>query len=127
VSTVILESVQFASLTDVDDVAPISDKDHDVLEEVRDVLRKHGVTDRFGICLLHRHFDLAEDEILMESTDVTARRSVLEVMPKLDHDVRTLPTQWRFSMRGDVDADTECRKACHYDSGHKTVHIKVGV
>ena len=74
-----LESIQWSSLPDVDRVEPVSDRDGAVLAELKAVLVRHGATDRFGVCLLHRHFDLADDECLMESTDVEQRISVLNV------------------------------------------------
>jgi len=126
--TVLLENVQYAYLSDVDDVAPISDQDHDVLAELRDVLRKHGLTDRFGVCLLHRHFELSEGEVLMESTDVTSRVSLVEVADRNAITGSSIPTMWKFSSDGKITAGTECRQACHYENyGHMQVHIKVGV
>ncbi|MDT0449491.1 hypothetical protein RM609_10460 [Streptomyces sp. DSM 40473] len=39
------------------------------------VLEKHGNLDRFGLCLLHDHFPVASDEVLVETHDADARRS----------------------------------------------------
>jgi hypothetical protein len=41
--------------------------------EVREVLARHGRLDRFGLTLLHSHFDLANDEILVETVDKAGR------------------------------------------------------
>lgn len=66
-STLKLETVQWASLQDIDHVEPVSDKDHAVLVELKEVLLKHGYTNRFGVCLLHRHYDISQDEIILET------------------------------------------------------------
>lgn len=123
-----LEAVQYSCLSDIDEVQPLNDDDHEVLNEVRDILRKHGVTDRFGVCLLHRHFNLNDNEVVIESTDVLARVSTLAVTPRDTIRGRTIQTMWWFSQNGSTLAGTECRQMCQYDNGgHKNVHVPVGV
>lgn len=78
-SRLVVERVQWSTLNDVDVVEPLGEHDHAVLSELRDVLIRHGFTSRFGICLLHRHFDLADDEIAVEDTDVGSRVSTVVV------------------------------------------------
>ncbi|MFF7367856.1 hypothetical protein [Streptomyces tricolor] len=67
-------------------------------EFVRDmvaVLAKHGNLNRFGLCLLHDHFPLAADEVLVETNDVAAR--TLSVHVEKAHRTRHLKaSQWRF-------------------------------
>src|SRR5689334_16185523 len=123
-TTIQMEPVQWASLPDIDEVPPISDEDGDVLAELRAVLERHNATERFGVCLLHRHFELADDECLMETTDVAARTSTLNVEKRVDSPTR-IPTMWRFGL--DIKADTVCRMFCDYAGGHARVHRKVGV
>jgi hypothetical protein len=127
VENITVETVQYSSLTDIDEVEPLTDRDHSVLTELRDVLRKHAVTDRFGVCLLHRHFDLNDDEVLVESTDPDARVSTLTVARRNSIRGRSIETVWRFSKDRSIVAGTECRQTCEYDNGHLHVHIKVGV
>ncbi|MET8946235.1 hypothetical protein ABZX30_22305 [Streptomyces sp. NPDC004542] len=67
-------------------------------EFVRDlvaVLAKHGNLDRFGLCLLHDHFPLAADEVLVETNDPRSRtlRSHVEKAGTTRH---TKASQWRF-------------------------------
>ncbi|MGQ8365472.1 hypothetical protein [Glaciecola sp. 1036] len=95
-STIKLEAVQWSSLKDIDDVEPLNEKDYSVLTELREVLLKHGYINRFGIKLLHRHFDISQDEIIMENTDVESRVSVLSV-EKDSSKENTIETMWRFS------------------------------
>jgi hypothetical protein len=72
-SPVQLSPMQWSVLPDITDVSPMSMDDHAVLDAVRDVLVQHGALGRFGVHLLHKHFDMAEDEVLVEYTDVNAR------------------------------------------------------
>ena len=70
---IIVESMQWNTLQHIADVKPIDDSDAACLEEVRQVLLKHGQTARLGISLLHSHFDLSDDEMLLETTDLEKR------------------------------------------------------
>jgi len=60
-------------LPDIADVEPFSEKDNACLEEIRQVLIKHGNVKRFGLTLLHRHFEMSADETLVEETDPLTR------------------------------------------------------
>lgn len=120
---VILETVQWSSLTDVDDVEPITDQDYAVLSEVREILQKHGAMERFGVCLLHRHFDVKEDELAVEYTDAENRISMVRVEPAAGTKGPFLETMWRFSDRP-LEATTVCIRRCSDSDGHKNVHLK---
>ena len=61
------------SLPSIEDVKEFGPEDVACVGEIRDVLRRHGALQRFGITLLHRHFELAPDEVLVESVDVEHR------------------------------------------------------
>jgi len=58
---------------DILDAAVRSEKDACVFLEIREVLKKYGLERKYGISLLHKHFDLADDEILLEHTDLETR------------------------------------------------------
>lgn len=67
------------------------------LEEVRQFLFSKGLHDRFGICLLHKHFDLSPGELMVEvvSECGTLRRRI----PVLHPDPSTLtPMTWRLDV-----------------------------
>ena len=113
-TTIRLESIQWGSLRDIDDVEPVSDHDALILADLKAVLVRHGATERFGVCLLHRHFDLADDECLMESTDVEQRVSVLNVEKRTDTPAK-IPTMWRFGPT--ITADTKCQLYCLVHEG----------
>jgi hypothetical protein len=72
-NTLAVSSMQWADLEHIADVRPIDEGDAACLEAVRDVLAEHGALDRFGVALLHSHFDLAEDEMMLETTDAVQR------------------------------------------------------
>lgn len=96
-STATLEktSVNWGALPDIDAVEPAGDGDAACLDEVSRVLRKHGKEGRFGVALLHKHFDLAEDEMLVEYSDPVNR--VLTITPvKKAEAGRTVETIWMF-------------------------------
>ena len=84
-------------LVDISEVMPMSDTDQPLFSELTEVLRKHGALQRFGITLLHQHFDVAADEVLLETTDkVTRTQTIRPVsktkLEKLDYVV----TSWRL-------------------------------
>jgi hypothetical protein len=84
-----------ANLKDLHEVEPINEGDHDCLDEVCAVLKKHGKLERFAISLLHKHFDLAADEVLVEYNDPHTR--VLTVQPvKQEGSGHTMETMWMF-------------------------------
>ena len=68
-----VQPLQWNKLQDIDVVKPIGESDAECLKEIRTVLEKHNCLSRFGVSLLHSHFNLAEDEILLETTDVSKR------------------------------------------------------
>ncbi len=61
--------MQWARPADMSGVEPISDADAACLAELRGVLAKHGVLERFGVALFHSFPTVGEDELMMETTD----------------------------------------------------------
>jgi hypothetical protein len=120
---VVLETVQWSSLVDVDDVKPVDDQDYVVLEEIRQVLAKHGSTERFGVCLLHRHFDVAPGEIAVEYTDTANRISTVRVEPQ-GPEGDYLQTMWRFGPGPEGVTIRTCVRRCNNAGGHKNEHVK---
>ena len=68
-----VQVMQWNRLNHIADLKPVGDDDADCLKEIRSVLERHNALDRFGVTLLHSHFDLAEDEMMLETTDVDKR------------------------------------------------------
>ena len=90
-----------AQLKDLSDVDPLRPDEIEVLRDLRAVLARHGALDRFGVHLLHKHFDLAADEILVETADPEARTLVTRPQPTTD-DATTIETSWTFGSDDDV-------------------------
>jgi len=113
---------EFNALMDVDQVPPINDHDLDCLAEVRDVLKKFGKQDRFGVALLHKHFDLQPGEVLLEETDVTTRMSTLRPI-MAGAAGSTMETLWQLG-DGDAKAMLGCRSQCQTDvhGNHSSFH-----
>ncbi len=81
----------------VADVQPRSEQDDALFDELASVLRKHNALDRFGISLLHRHFEIAPGEVLLETTDIPTR--VQTVRPVNETEIAGVPyieTSWRL-------------------------------
>lgn len=75
-------------------------RDAAFVRDLVEVLERHGNLDRFGLCLLHDHFPLADDEVLVETNDPAARTLHAHV-EKTDRTRHTKASQWRFLPHGD--------------------------
>jgi hypothetical protein len=112
-------------LPDIDEVTPLSDADQPCLAEIRAVLAKHDALQRFGVTLLHEHFEVAEEEILVETIDVETRTltSRPEKIAELGN-YNSVETSWRLD---DLNAMARCTSACRpatfTEARHKQVHI----
>jgi hypothetical protein len=123
-ATLEVAPTQWANLKDIHEVEPINEGDLDCLAEVRNVLKKHGKQERFGIALLHKHFDMEADEILLEESDVEGR--VLTVKPvKRTLAGNTIETIWQL-MDGEHHLMMGCRQYCSESefSKHRSFHDK---
>jgi hypothetical protein len=102
-------------LPTIHDVPCVDDSDRLCLEEIGGLLRKHGKQTRFGVALLHQHFPLQDDELLVEHCDVD-RRTLTTAPEKAGVVVgrNYLPTVWRF--------DGRHAQACSYCPTHGTQH-----
>jgi hypothetical protein len=86
---------QRASFRDLREVEPLNEGDSACLKEVGEILKKHGKLDRFGISLLHKHFNLAPNEVLVEYNNPGAR--VLIIKPERQEETEhTTETMWVF-------------------------------
>ena len=103
--------VQWTKLSHIDAIEPIGESDQECLAEIRAVLLRHGKENRLGVALLHSHFDLAEDEVLLETCDKDARELTMSPA-KIDAvESSDIGTIWMF---GDDDTKTTswCRQFC---------------
>jgi len=106
--------MQWAGLKDIEDVEPVNEADYECLEEVRATLRKHGRLERFGVALLHKHFDMKPDEMLVEYSDPVARELLIRPVKK-EEAGRAVGRI--YALRDGVrEAMLGCRQYCGLDS-----------
>ncbi len=92
-----MSSMQFSQLPNIKDVSPLSDGDNMLMSELADVLRKHDAIDRFGITLMHSHFLVTDDEMLLETCDIEGRTLMIRPVPKSDLDgLDYVTTSWHL-------------------------------
>lgn len=119
-----IESLQLTVLQDLDEIDPVGPQDDECIAELREVLERHGALQRFGITLLHQHFDLEDDEILVEHVDVENRTLLTRPM-KLRDIGAGIETCWRLD---ELRAGRVCEKVCQQDRDsqgkpyHRTAH-----
>jgi hypothetical protein len=96
--------------------------DDELFRELAGVLKKHNALNRFGITLLHKHFDISPDEALLETTDVMRRCQLLQTVKRselIDRDA--VETAWRLGPSGEALWGCVCstdRNGNHM--GHRT-------
>lgn len=113
----IVKSMQWNDLLDVSQVEPLSDRDAPLLRDIREVLLKHGAIDRFGLTLLHKHFDLHQHEELVEEVDVERRILVTRPAPRQQAQAG-IETAWRFAHGTEQAAPTVvCFVTCRWRPG----------
>lgn len=109
-------------LPDIGEVSPVGPVDDVVFDELREVLVRHDALQRFGITLLHEHFEVANGEILVESIDSENRIITLRPMSVASSSEDTVETSWRLDS---PTAQRRCEVQCVpiYDStGQKRAH-----
>lgn len=109
-----------AGLPHIDSLLPRSADDEACFTELREVLARHGKLDRFGVTLLHHHFAVGTDEVLVEECDVEGR--TLVTRPRKLGALGATPaieTNWRLDVKGVIAA---CTQVCTYDDDHN--HIR---
>lgn len=107
-----MNALQFNELLDIDQVEDISARDHECLAAIRNVLERYGCIDPFGVTLLHNHFPLADDEILVETCDKVTR--TLVSCPRTISNIdlaKVTETVWRW----DKQLKNACEKVCPTD------------
>lgn len=124
---IMMQPMRWSSIVDIEDVEPMGEKDSDVLKELHGVLKKHGCLERFGIFLLHKHFEMDDGEMVVEYTDIENREQQL-VVEKLSPENTSfsksrIETAWKFSTDS-VTSVTVCVLRCYYNNGHRAVHSK---
>ena len=103
-----MQALQWSTLPRIEHVSGDLDED-DVtcLTAVAAVLKKYGKEWRFGVNFLHSHFDLRDDEVLVETSDPRDQSLWVRPMPRADVDIDNITvTAWCL-------ADGTPQMACH--------------
>ncbi len=117
-TVLVTRPMQWAAIPDISETKPLTSNEKDCLREVRDVLSRYGCLDTFGVNLIHKHFDIDPDEILIETIDVETR--TLTVQPVRRAAMPTaIETQWQLA---DGDAVLVCKGWCDPPGGHRRYH-----
>lgn len=66
--------LHWSRLPDLRQIAPLGDADLACMCELRTVLARHGRLERFALHLVHQHFELGADEVLVEYSDAQLRK-----------------------------------------------------
>jgi hypothetical protein len=114
--------MQWSEIPDINQITEFSPEDEQCFREIRDVLKKYNALDRFGLTLIHSHFDLAEDEVMLETTDVEARAQFVRPVKKaaLENEHYSI-TNWKLA-----DGDQLVKRVCvcaRTDQGHTGGHV----
>ena len=90
-----IRPMQWDILPELHEALPLDEADLACLADVKAALARHGKLDRFAIQLAHRHFDVADGEILIEQPDPVARTQHVSVGRPGDHPC-AIATTWLF-------------------------------
>ncbi len=126
-TALMIAPMQWAEVKDIDEVEPLNESDSDCLVEIREVLKKHGKRDRLGVALLHSHFEMAVDEVLVEFSDSESRVLTLKPVKQAEAG-NTMGTIWKL-LDGDFKSMAHCHQYCKRDwltKGHNRDHTVKG-
>ena len=117
-------------LSDIHAVEALNDDDRACLAGIREVLERHGRLDRFGVSLLHKHFEMEPDEILVEQVDEVGRKLMIKpvntgvVQAEMSS---AYETQWHWQRSASGEVSLVCIARCfpgNYESpGHVNKHV----
>ncbi len=84
-------------LSEIIDVANLNQSDEKCLAELQAVIEKHGLEQKFGVSLLHKHFDIGNDEMLVETNSPSKQTLTLKPMAAAEVEAdKLITTIWRF-------------------------------
>jgi len=112
--------MQWMNAQDLHDCEPLNEADFACMNDIRAVLEKHGKLDRFALHLIHKHFDIAEDEVLVEYSEATSREQFFRVEKSDSETARhAIPTTWTLEH---IQPMARCVCAYRQGSGHLGRH-----
>lgn len=122
-SQIVVRPMQWAELPDMNAMNPrLDDADAACLAALRIVLEQYGKLNRFGINLLHKHFEIADDECLLETIDVENRTLMVRPVPRAEMP-SAVETQWNLASRNPLQwCEVYCQRLSNGD--HRNGHQK---
>lgn len=94
-------------LAEVVDVMTLDSRDEECLRAIQGVVESFELTGKFGVALLHKHFDIGDDEVLLETHDAAAKTLTTRAVSSSEVDLPSIATTvWRF--------DGGARYGCSY-------------
>lgn len=120
----VVSATEWTALQDIDDIEPLNDGDTSCLLAVRQVLKEFGMQDRWGVALLHSHFKMEPDEIMLEFAD-KGSRTLTTTAVKESEAGQKVGTIWQLN---DGPQPLQwCRKYCRRNwlGGHSKEHNDV--
>lgn len=124
-SQIAVSPMQWAPLKDIDDVAPLDVSDQACLKDLYEVLKRHGKVERFGVMLVHKHFDMEDDETLLEFCDPTTKTLTIRTVKTNSTDLaRSVQTSWLLRENDSHEVVTECWSNCwkNVHGNHESTH-----
>lgn len=115
-----IRPMQWARIQDLHECEPLGESDIDCMKDVRMVLAKHGKLGRFALHLIHKHFEIADREILVEYSDAARREQFFKV-ENVDAEAakHAIPTTWTLER---VEPMARCVCAYRVGQGHLGRH-----
>lgn len=118
-----IEPMQWSKLADLHDVSPLGGDDMECMRAVRAVLKQFNKLDRFALHLIHKHFEIADDEVLVEYSNAENREQIMRAEKRDSADARdAVPTTW--ILKDEMQAMATCVCATRSD-GHQARHESV--
>jgi len=116
-----IQPMQWGKLEDLHDTAPLGKDDFECMKAVREVLMKFNKVERFALHLVHKHFDIADDEILVEYSNANTREQYFKPEKADSENARdAIPTTWILR---DLEASVLCVCA-KTENGHQGRHAE---
>lgn len=89
--------------------ATLTTREQAFFSEYTELLKKFDDMDgKFSLWRVHEHFDVDEAEVLYETSDVSARKSLVQVVKKTQLPEKAFVSQWVVLADGTIKPSTWC-------------------
>ena len=111
IAQVPVQNNPYTSLKDINDVdTKLSTFDRETMRQLHQVLRERNQVDRFGMTLLHDHFEVNDGETMIETHNPVTREITIKPYRnvELKESEGLMDTSWRFDNTGEPIALFAC-------------------